>query len=203
MPRNLVRAGGRRIAAVLTIATASTLLLSGLGGAVAASAQTTAAQPSPVSQSVTTPTSAQELASFNARLPLLRSYLAKGDTLRQALTAAGYPALNVTLVTSNSTSNGTNALVIPRGASCQSFTCGWKFSASTTYDIQYLMWIGEIAGPGGICLLFGAESAGIACTLAGAIYAVLSAYAFPIPTYTGKCLYAGIGVGEVVKLEKC
>jgi hypothetical protein len=202
--RTRIRAAGLSLAAtlavMLTLATGSLLAVGGLAG-TAAQASTTAATSWAAARLPTADSSAKakEFAYFNARQPLLRKYLAEGYPLQVALRKAGFPALRITIV-----GRGPDGLLVhPNGASCQDFTCGWKFSATTTYEMEYLIWIGEIAGPGGICLLFGSETAGIACTISGGIYAVLSAYAFPIPQYTGKCLYAGIGVGEVVKLEKC
>jgi hypothetical protein len=183
----------RQLASVIVGAAVCALALQGVTF-TAANASTAPTVPSSISNSST---KAQDFAYFNARLPQLKAALAAGDTLPQALQQAGFPPLQITIL------NSSVAGAIVNGPSCQGLTCGWKFSATTTYEIQYLMWIGEIAGPGGICLLFGAESAGIACALAAAIYAVLSAYAFPIPVYTGKCLYAGIGLSDVTKLEAC
>jgi len=189
----LSKTWGRNLASVIAGAAACALLFQGVAF-TAANASTSPSAPAKITNSTT---KAQDFAYFNARLPQLRKDLAAGDSLRQALQQAGFPPLKITPLGSS----GPGAIL--RGPSCQDLTCGWKFSAATTYEIQYLMWIGEIAGPGGICVLFGGETAGIACALAAAIYAVLSAYAFPVPRYTGKCLYAGIGLRDVTKLEKC
>jgi hypothetical protein len=187
----LSKTWGRNLVSVIAGAAACALLFQGIAF-TAANASTSPSAPAKITNSTT---KAQDFAYFNARLPQLRKDLAAGDSLPQALQQAGFPPLKITALNSSNT--------ITNGPSCQGLTCGWKFSAATTYEIQYLMWIGEIAGPGGICVLFGGETAGIACALAAGIYAVLSAYAFPVPRYTGKCLYAGIGLTDVTKLEKC
>jgi hypothetical protein len=183
----------RQLASIAAGAAVCALALQGITF-TAANASTASGVPSSITNSST---KAQDFAYFNARLPQLKAALAAGDTLPQALQQAGFPPLQIT------TANASGPGAIVNGPSCQSLTCGWKFSAATTYEIQYLMWIGEIAGPAGICLIFGGETARIACALASAIYSVLSAYAFPTPRYTGKCLYAGIGLRDVTKLETC
>ena len=113
----------------------------------------------------------------------------------QALRQVGFPRLIVREFTA--------AKVRPYGPNCLDWTCGWEWSAQATFDIQVGVWAGTIVGAGTICLLFGTETAGIACTLAASIFSVISAVAYPTPTYTGKCLYAGIGAGQVVKLVDC
>lgn len=200
MVRIRVWAAGRSIAAAIALAAAGALAAGSLTGiAEHASAATVSSSAHIPSRITNSSTRAEDFAYFNARRPLLRKYLAEGDSLQKSLSKAGYPALRITLV-----GRGPGGMLMhPDGASCQDFTCGWKFSALTTYEIEYLMWTGEIAGPAGICLLFGGETAGVACAIASGIYSVLSAYAFPTPRDTGKCLYAGVGAGQVVKLEKC
>jgi hypothetical protein len=90
------------------------------------------------------------------------------------------------------------------GASCQDWTCGWEFSASTTFELEWLVWVGGITGPGLICLVFGAETAGVACVVAASIWAVVSAYVYTPPSYNAhRCLYFGVGLGSVAKFDAC
>lgn len=148
---------------------------------------------------LSTPTKTALDASFAAKLPALDRALAGGASLSKAVSVAGYPAMTPQEVHAASVSAGAQ----PNGADCQDWTCGWKFSAQSTYEMEWLVWAGTIVGPGSICLLFGAETAGIACTVAAGIWGIIGAYVDAPPDYSGKCMYIGVGVGNVTKLESC
>ena len=143
------------------------------------------------------------VAQFNADLPALKLALAAGDSLSQALVVAGFPAIQAAQVGAPS-GTGVSGGVQPAGASCQAWTCGWEFSATTTYELEWLVWAGGITGPGLICLVFGAETAGAACAAAAAIWGLVSAYVYSPPRYNAhRCMYFGVGFGIVAKFDAC
>ena len=91
------------------------------------------------------------------------------------------------------------------GPSCQDWTCGWEFHAYSSYEIEWLVWAGVISGPGLICLFLGPVSLGFACGVAGILWGIVSAYftySSP-PRWSGRCVYIGIGFGQVAKWEQC
>lgn len=181
--------------APVTAATSMPVPPSGNGNSLLITGQQVTLVPSAVPNAVD---SAALLASWNMKLPALKAGLANGESLAAALAQAGLPAIEGRFVRSPATKGG----IQPDGFSCQAFTCGWQFGAMDSFEIAWLVWAGAISGPAAICLFFGAETAGIACTVAGAIWGVVSAYTYP-PSYTGRCLYAGIGLGTTAFWERC
>lgn len=135
------------------------------------------------------PQTARLLAAFNTRLPALRRDLAQGETLSAALLNAGLPAIHASRVTVDP-----RGQVSPNWFSCRDWTCGYEFDPVTTFEIEWLVWAGVLVGPGLVCLFLGAETAGVACAIAAAVWGVLSAYMWMPPSYNPhRCLYAGEG----------
>lgn len=139
--------------------------------------------------------------SWDAKIPALQRDLAKGDSYAQAFKAVGLPAITAQQVTGTTGSPGR---VTPDGPSCQDWSCGWEFSAFSTFEIEWGIWASSTGGPGLICLLAGPESLGVACAVAGAVWALLGAYFYTPPTYNPhKCLYVGTGIRNVARLDNC
>lgn len=182
--------------APVTAATSVPVPPSGNGNSLLITGQQVTVVPSAVPNAVD---SAAMLASWNMKLPALKAGLANGESLAAALAEAGLPAIGGRFVRSPAMKLG----IQPAGLSCQAFTCGWQFGPMDSFEIAWLVWAGAISGPAAICLFFGAETAGIACTVAGAIWGVVSAYTYYPPSYTGRCLYAGIGLGSKAFWERC
>lgn len=151
--------------------------------------------------SAPTPAPSRLLKSLDARLPALRRDLASGESLPVAWRKAGLPALHghaVGLVTNSS------GRLRPEGASCQDWTCGWEFGPLSTFEIEWAVWAGTIIGPGSACLFVATFTAGLGCFAAASLWALISAYVDTPPSYNAyKCLYIGIGFGEVAKFDRC
>ena len=145
---------------------------------------------------------AQLVASWNAKLPALKAGLARGESLAVALQGAGLPAITGHAVSGAATTTGG---VHPDAKSCQDWTCGYEFDAYGSYTIEWLVWAGVISGPGLICYFLGPESFGFACLVAGTLWGIVSAYSDygSPPPWTGRCIYIGVGFGEVAFWEKC
>lgn len=140
------------------------------------------------------------MASWDKTLPALKKALASGASLSTALQQAGLPALTGSMVSGTVSSGG----IHPDGVSCQNWTCGWKFSALSSFEIAWLVWAGTITGPGAICFFLGSETAGLACTAASALWGIVSAYVDFPPSYNPhRCLYIGVGWRIVAKWESC
>jgi hypothetical protein len=156
------------------------------------------AVPSAFPQTVDT---AQLLASWNAKLPALKSALARGESATAALKEAGLPAITGRPISESQVAGGVQP---DSGPSCQDWTCGWQFDAMSSFQIAWLVWVGAISGPAAVCFFLGTGTAGLACTVAGAIWGVISAYTYFPPSYNAhRCLYAGIGFGSEAKWEYC
>jgi hypothetical protein len=147
------------------------------------------AVPTPLQHPIDT---AQLLASWNAKLPALKAGLARGESLAVALQEAGLPAITGHAVSNSTAKGGVQPM---SGPSCQDWTCGWEFDASSTYYIEWLVWAGVITGPGLVCALLGPPSLGAACAVAGALWSIISTFAYTPPRWSGRCLYMGIGLG--------
>ncbi len=155
------------------------------------------AVPTPLQHPIDT---AQLLASWNAKLPALKAGLARGESLAVALQEAGLPAITGHAVSSSAAKGGVQPM---SGASCQDWTCGWQFDAASSFGITWLVWAGVLSSPGLVCFFLGPESAGLACLVAGALWGIIAAYAWTPPTWTGRCIYIGVGLGIVSKWERC
>ena len=91
-----------------------------------------------------------------------------------------------------------------RNAQCRDWSCGWKFANNSTNDIIWLVWAwwnGVISGAFGLmCGYLKRVLLGFICA---AVASDLLGVALPSPRWTWKCLYAGVGIGTVVRLVKC
>lgn len=155
------------------------------------------AVPTPLQHPIDT---AQLLASWNAKLPALKAGLARGESLNVALQEAGLPAITGHAVPGSTAKGGVQPM---SGPSCQDWTCGYQFDVASSFGITWLVWAGVLTGPGAVCVLLGPPSLGTACLVAGALWAIISAYAWTPPTWTGRCIYIGVGLGIVSKWERC
>lgn len=139
--------------------------------------------------------------SWDGKIPALERDLGKGDSFAQALEAVGLPAITAHRVGANTGSLGR---VRPEGVSCQDWSCGWEFSSLSTFELEWAIWASATGGPSLICLLAGPETLGVACAVAGAVWALLEGYFYSPPSYNPyQCLYVGTGFNTVARLDYC
>lgn len=126
----------------------------------------------------------------------VRKALAAGDSLNVALAAGGLPPITASSVRSTSVRSSTGRSSTGRmradgaGYTCIGWSCGYEFSAVTSYEMAWLVWAGIIVGPGLICSVLGTGTVGIACLVAASLWALVSAYVAAPPPYTGLCIFS-------------
>ena len=90
------------------------------------------------------------------------------------------------------------------GFHCQDWTCGWEFSAPTSYYFLWEVYVGVITGPGFFCGTLSVVTLGYSCALASTIYSFIVGAKWALPSYNPHhCLYIGTGWGKTVKWDNC
>lgn len=193
----------------VVIATAS-LAIVGMTAVVAQAAPATAA---PTGQTITVvaghittapavgPSRAQ-VAKWSRQMPAAIAAIRRGTPVATALATHGLPPLTPTR-TQAATPAAHNKMR-PMNFSCQRWTCGFQFNPTQTWELEWLVWAGSIAGPGAICFVLGPPTLGYACGVADALWSLVASYKDTPPNYVPYiCIYIGTGWGNVAIWEFC